>query len=72
MPGTKGKSGGARQGTGPARRRFTLTQGSAVLIRELTRGQLRKKDVSEAEITAMIESLITAAVDARLNESAPE
>lgn len=68
MPGTKGKSGGARQGTGPARRRYTLTHGSAVLLRELTRSALGKKDVSEAELTAALETLIVAAVDARLKE----
>jgi hypothetical protein len=68
MAGTKGKSGGARRGSGPARRRFTLTQGTAVMLRELTRSRLRKKDVSEAEITAVLESLIIAAVDMRLNE----
>lgn len=68
MPGKKGKSGGARQGTGPARRRFNLSHGSAVLLRELTRSRLGKKDISETELTATIEALITQAVDARLAE----
>lgn len=67
MPGNK-NSGGARQGTGPVRRRYTLTHGSAVLLRELTRSTLGKKEVSEAELTATLEAVIAAAVDARLVE----
>lgn len=68
MPGTKGNSGGARQGTGPVRHRFNLSYGSAVLLRELARSRLGKKDISEAELTATIEALIAQAVDARLAE----
>lgn len=67
MPGNT-NSGGARKGTGPVRRRYTLTQGSAVLLRELTRSTLGKKDVSETELIATLESLITAAAAARLAE----
>ena len=50
------------------RRRFNLSPGAAVLLRELTRSQLGKRGVSEAELTAVLESAITAAVDQRLAE----
>lgn len=50
------------------RRRFNLGIGAATLLRELTRSRLRKRDVTEDELTKTLESLITAAVDARLKE----
>lgn len=68
MPGRKNRSGGARTGSGPVRRRFTLSIGAATLLRELTRSQLGRRDVSEADLTKTLEALITAAVDKRLKE----
>lgn len=70
MAGTKGKSGGARSGTGPVRRRYVISHGAAVLLRELTRSKLGRKSVSEAELTAEIEAAIVAAVDARIVDTA--
>lgn len=65
-------SGGARKGSGPVRRRFNLSFGAAVLLRELVRSEQGRKDVTEAELTAAIERLITTTVDARLAELAPD
>ncbi len=65
-------SGGARKGTGPVRRRFNLSFGRAVMLRELVRSELGRKDVTEAELTATVERLIVAAVDQRLVELAPD
>lgn len=68
MPGKKEHSGGARPGSGPVRRRFTVSYGTAVLIRELTRSRLGKRDVTEDELTGTVEAVIKAAVDSRLDE----
>lgn len=71
MPGRPQRSGGARSGSGPIRRRFNLSIGAATMLRELTRSRLGKRDVTEAELTELLESLIVTAVDARLKELEP-
>jgi len=58
MPGTKGHSGGARQGTGPIRRRFTLSGPAAIYLRVLTQSRLQRKDVSNEEVDATLESIL--------------
>ena len=63
--------GGARQGSGPVRCRFHLSYGAAVLLRELTRSQVGRKDVTEADLTAVLEEAIKAATDRRITDSAP-
>lgn len=65
MAGNK-NSGGARKGSGPVRRHFTLRFGAALLLRELVRSELRRRDVTEEELIARIESLIVTASNKRL------
>lgn len=71
MPGTKEHSGGARRGTGPVRRRYTLSIGVATMLRELTRSKLMRRDVTEEELMTEIEIAIKMAVDRRLAELEP-
>jgi hypothetical protein len=58
MAGTKGHSGGAREGSGPIRRRFTLTAPAAIYVRTLTQSRLRRKDVTDDEVDETIEAII--------------
>ena len=58
MPGAKQRSGGARPGSGPIHRRFTISPPGALFLREETRSRLRKKDVSKEEITSVLESIL--------------
>lgn len=68
MPSSDRRHGGARPGSGPVRRRLTLSYGAAVLLRELTRSRLGRRDVSETDLVATLESIIAAAANARLAE----
>ena len=68
MAGNK-NSGGARKGSGPVRRRFNLSFGHAVMLRELVRSELRRKDVTEEELTARIGNLIAVAIETRLADA---
>lgn len=72
MSGTKGRSGGARMGSGPIRRRFTLSTPAAILLRTLTQSTTGNKDVSAAEMTAVLEDAIRQATDARLAQIGDE
>jgi hypothetical protein len=58
MPGTKGHSGGARQGSGPIRRRFTLTAPAAIYLRTLTQSRHKRKDVSDEEVGQTLEMIL--------------
>lgn len=60
MAGKKQRSGGARTGSGPIRRRFTLSGPASISLRELTRAQLGRRDVSQAELTAQLEAALAA------------
>lgn len=59
MPGNK-NSGGARRGSGPVRQRFTLSFPAALLIREFTRAAHKRRDVTEEELNATLESIVQA------------
>lgn len=58
MPGAKGRSGGARQGSGPIMRRFTLPSPAAIYLRELTRSRLGRKDVTKDEVNETLEGIV--------------
>lgn len=58
MPGAKQRSGGARKGTGPIRRRFTLSTPGAMFIRVETQARLHRKDVTEEELNATLEAIV--------------
>lgn len=60
MAGQKGKSGGARAGTGPIRRRFVLDAEAAQVLRLIAFRELGRKDVSEADLVAILNRLVKA------------
>jgi mRNA degradation ribonuclease J1/J2 len=57
MSGNK-NSGGARRGSGPVRRRLTLSFPAALLIREKTRANHKRRDVTEEELNATLETIV--------------
>jgi len=58
MSGTKGHSGGARQGSGPIRRRFTLSGPAAIYLRVLTQTRVGHKDVTQEELNKTLEGIL--------------
>lgn len=58
MTGKPRRSGGARLGTGPIRRRFILSRESAARLRVITRLWKEHRYVTEADLTSMIEMLV--------------
>ena len=51
-------SGGARQGAGRIRRRYTISAPAAIYVRELTRARRKRKDVTDQELDETIEVIL--------------
>jgi hypothetical protein len=60
MPGVKGRSGGARQGSGPVRRRFTLSGPAAIYLKVLTQVRVGRKVVTPDECSETLEAILAA------------
>jgi hypothetical protein len=58
MPGMKGRSGGAREGSGPVRRRFTLSGPAAIYLKVLTQVRTGRKAVTVEECSETLEAIL--------------
>ncbi len=57
MAGNK-NSGGARRGSGPVRVRFTLAGPAAIYVRQFTRSQLNRRDVTAEELNEALRQIV--------------
>lgn len=58
MPGAKGKSGGARAGSGPAPFATIIGGPGAIYLRELTRRRLDRRDVTREECAETLRGIL--------------